>query len=72
MFATKHNTKFSKAYDFGKSYDVQLRQIEHLFFRISLPVTFTTKEQVETEFPESSVAVYVTVVSPIWNKSPEL
>ena len=31
----------------------------------TLPVTVTMKKQVEIEFPEPSVAVYVTVVVPI-------
>ena len=37
----------------------------------TLPVTVTMKKQVEIEFPEPSVAVYVTVVIPIGKSVPE-
>ena len=40
--------------------------------QMASPFTIISKVQVETEFPEPSVAVYVTVVVPIGKGSPEL
>ena len=40
--------------------------------KMASPFTMISKVQVETEFPEPSVAVYVTVVVPIGKGSPEL